>query len=203
MDVRRTILRAGILPQNYQQIEYVVADGSPYIQTDYVPCIGDEFRIRFLSSETANMEGLISAGNDTYQLILLKYGEEQYNFYYKYFASGVAVELRWGLYNDVWHDITINSNGVATSGNMSGTSAPENELDGSLSTLWVLRRRNSNYPWYGSLGSLKITNNGVVKMNLIPCIRKKDNIVGMYDVVGRRFYGSSGARPFTAGPIVH
>ncbi len=149
------------------------------------------------------MEGLLSAGNGTYQLILLKYNMSIYCFYYKYFASGAAKQIEWAMKKNEWYDLTINSNGTASSGNSSITSPPEHELDGDSTTLWLLRRRNSNYPCYGSLAYCTITNIGLTKLNLVPCIRKRDGHIGMYDTVSKTFYGNEGTRPFIPGPIVY
>ena len=204
MEDRRRMYSNPFIPPAYQQIEYVSYDGTQHIRTDYVPVIGDEIKIKFLFTGTNDYEGLLSAGNDTYQLILLKYGRStESNFYYKYFASGGAKEIKWPLQVGAWHEISISSDGTASSEGYSMTSPPEHELDGDLTTLWLLRRRNSNYPCYGSLAYCTITNNGTEKLKLIPCLRTQDGHIGMYDTVSRTFYGNSGTRPFIPGPIVY
>lgn len=204
MEDRRRMYSNPFIPPAYQQIEYISYDGTQHIRTDYVPVIGDEIKIKFLFTGTNDYEGLLSAGNGTYQLILLKYGRStESNFYYKYFASGSAKEIKWPLQVGTWHEISISSDGTASSEGYSMTSPPESQLDGSQTTLWLLRRRNTNYPCYGSLAYCKIKNNGVTKLNLIPGRRVSDGVIGMYDTVSKTFYGSAGNRAFTPGPIVY
>lgn len=35
--------------------------------------------------------------------------------------------------------------------------------------------------------------------NFIPCYRKSDNVIGMYDLVGNKFYTNQGSGAFTKG----
>ena len=121
---------------------------------------------------------------------------------FKYFSTGGAVQLDWYLSYGVWHDLTIESNGKMTSGEHSGTSTPTNELDGNSTSLYLFIRRNTNYPMTGSLGKFTITHNSEKMLELIPCIQESSNIVGMYDTVAKKFYGSSGSQQFIAGPDV-
>lgn len=55
-------------------------------------------------------------------------------------------------------------------------------------------------PYSGRLYWLTIEENGVEIMNLLPCRRKSDSVVGLYDTVGKKFLTSLNASvPFTAG----
>ena len=38
--------------------------------------------------------------------------------------------------------------------------------------------------------------------NLVPCYRKSDNKLGLYDIVNGKFYTNQGTGEFTAGPDV-
>lgn len=52
---------------------------------------------------------------------------------------------------------------------------------------------SNNYKIY------RITTKGDVEADLIPCKRKTDGIIGMYDLVGRKFYTSPNNVAFTGG----
>ena len=50
--------------------------------------------------------------------------------------------------------------------------------------------------------SCKITMNGILIMELVPCTRDNDSIAGLYDIVNDVFYSSANANPLVAGPTV-
>ena len=47
----------------------------------------------------------------------------------------------------------------------------------------------------------KLTNNGVLVRDLVPCYRKADNVAGMYDIVNDNFYAGTGS--FVVGQDVN
>jgi hypothetical protein len=49
------------------------------------------------------------------------------------------------------------------------------------------------------LYSFKMTDNGILVRNFIPCKRKSDNIAGLYDLIGQQFYRSITGTDLTAG----
>lgn len=57
---------------------------------------------------------------------------------------------------------------------------------------------------YGSakFKELKIYDDIELVRNYIPCYRKSDNVVGMYDLVEDKFHTNSGTGDFVAGPEV-
>lgn len=78
--------------------------------------------------------------------------------------------------------------------------------------------KNSNYPVFlfaqnesGSarhvrdsmrLYYCKIFTNGVLQKEFIPCYRKNDGVIGLYDLVNNAFYTNSGSGTFTKGSDV-
>lgn len=46
---------------------------------------------------------------------------------------------------------------------------------------------------------IKIFKDGAILRNFIPCVRKSDNIAGMYDTIGKKFYKSATSTEFSAG----
>lgn len=56
----------------------------------------------------------------------------------------------------------------------------------------------SQSKWY----SFALYDCGVAVRDFIPCYRKSDNVVGMYDTVTKGFFTSVGSGQFTAGPNV-
>ena len=192
----------------YIRVEYIQNIAGSRIETNYIPTQNDEFEIEYMQDQSVvgdNFQCLLSAGTGTYQLIALAYGDtNDTNYYCKYFASGGAQTLRSHHHVNTWIRMKITSSGVFMANGISVTSPYEQEIDGSSNTLWIFRRKNNYSRFYGKLRSFKITNNGSLKMNLIPCIRSVDNVAGVYDTVSNVFYSSpDGLEPFEHGdPVV-
>lgn len=174
------------LPDGYEQLPYITANGNQAIRTiTYVPTQYDEFHIRLNSANGT----ILSAGNGTYQLVLIG-GFTSTGWYYKYFSSG-AVEAQTNYTIGDWYDIDIDSNGVLYSNGKSFTSTYEAPLDGTATNLFLFERRNWAQQYNGSVSEFWIKNNGEYKMYMIPCIRTSDQKVGMYDTIGKTFHTSS------------
>lgn len=54
-------------------------------------------------------------------------------------------------------------------------------------------------PAGGKIYFLKMTENGMLVRDFIPVKRKSDGVIGMYDLVGRKFYTSPNGVAFTGG----
>ena len=50
--------------------------------------------------------------------------------------------------------------------------------------------------------SFKVTRDNVEILNFVPCYRKSDGIVGMYDTVSKTFFTNTGTDAFTKGADV-
>ena len=72
-------------------------------------------------------------------------------------------------------------------------------------TIFVTNHKTAGYVWYGKVKmyTFEIYENGVLIQNLIPCYRKSNNEIGMYDVVGQQLYTNAGTGVFIAGPDVN
>ena len=199
MDIRRRIMMDGTpdylrLPSDYEKIPYVTADGNQVIRTNYIPIQYDEFHARF---RDMNVSGtLLSAGNNTYQIVLIG-GSGGTGWYYRYFNSS-TVTVTADYASGIWYDIDIDSDGTLHTNGKTFACAYEAPLDGTATNLYLFERRSWMQRYVGSLSEFWIKNNGQYKMYLIPCIRKSDQKVGMYDTVSKTFF-TSARSDFIAG----
>lgn len=199
MDIRRRIMMNSIpnylrLPSAYEKIPYVTANNAQVIRTDYVPVQYDEFHVRFRG---LNVNGtLLSAGNGTYQTVLIG-GSGGMGWYYRYFSSS-TVTVSAGYTQEQWYDIDIDSNGTMHTNGKTFASSYQAPLDGTATNLYLFERRSWTQPYSGSVSEFWIKNNGQYKMYFIPCRRKSDQKVGMYDTIGKQFF-TSARSDFIAG----
>lgn len=200
----------GDLPDIYREVEYInTGNGDPYIKTNYTPTNGDNLHFIFQNNAerttTQTFYTLISAGKETYQFIVMfglwlrNNDQVSDSIYWKHMASGAAPSVTMiELVNDAWYIADSIGDTLTVKGNTL-TSAYESALDGTDTSLYVGCRANLGNPFHGKFGRIQITNDGKLKLNLIPCYRKQDNVIGMYDSVSDTFYTNSGTGSFTKG----
>lgn len=174
------------LPSAYEKISYITADGNQSLRTTYFPEQNDEIHVRYKGQNGT----LFSAGVGTYQLVLIS-GFSQTGWYFKYFSSATG-SANFGLVTDDWYDLDINSSGTLSIDGHTLTVPYEAPLDGTTGLdLWIAERRNWSARYTGSIAEFWIKNSGKYKMYLIPCRRKSDQKIGMYDAISKTFYVSS------------
>ena len=61
---------------------------------------------------------------------------------------------------------------------------------------------NDEFKFIGKLYGMTMTYEGEPLLELIPCYRKSDNVIGLYDMVGGTFYTNNGTGTFTKGDDV-
>lgn len=79
------------------------------------------------------------------------------------------------------------------------------QLANTTSKLTVFARNNNGSPGAFTNGycyGIRIWQDDVMIHNLVPCYRKADNVVGMYDVIDDVFFVNAGSQSFVAGDIV-
>lgn len=203
MNRRRMMMRrAGaspVLPAEYQQVEYIAISASgPYIATNYVPVQGDEISCRCRITGTASAT-LFNAGTGDYQTIAL-FDRGNGRAYIKMFQSGSASNISYSYTGVVDLVLKNPTSSVIVNGSETAISTPfQGELDGNETNLWIFRRRTGANGVASKIYSFVATNNGTEKLNLIPCYRKSDNVIGMYDSVSRTFYTNAGSGTFVKG----
>ena len=180
----------------YERIEYIESNGSSYIDTG------------IYGSDSLDIEiSLYSLGNTVFFLIgRLSYFERTY---------GVVFEqpyetLRFDYYNKLNYlsvsankRVTLRKSGLDLYVNNVFTNRlPENKFTtpSTLLMFGVLQNGAVNSSPAGSkIYFLKMMENGMLVRDFIPVKRKSDGVIGMYDLVGRKFYTSPNGVAFTGG----
>ena len=187
----------GRLPSGYQEVEYIQGDGKSYIDLGVksrsgLTIIVDDHLMRNTSGEA------IVSGGDAWDVNFLQMGLGGWTNYNSqiYKTNNYLVLTRCiykvddsGVYiNDVlkqsWTPTSWNStyNLFAFASNRGGTL--------------------SDFSKNERLYKLEILENGVHIRNFIPCYRKSDNEIGLFDIVGNKFYTNSGSGTFSKGADV-
>ena len=194
-------------PSDYEQLEYIVATGSQYIDTGYT------------ATPKTGIEAVYQFTNTTVQQRIFGSETSSTNYMtYCYYINGsgkMAYGYKDGTGNWIATSMAVNTNKHTIRFNVepyiysidSGTSSTitggaTKNTNGTLVAL-ATRSNGSTISNYAKayLYSFDIFEDGVLKKQLIPCRKKSTSEVGMYDIIGGTFYKSATATAFYAGPV--
>lgn len=188
-----------LLPDEYQQVKYIEGFGSQYINTKFVPNQDTSCLLEIIYTSSVNGWILGSRkGQNEAQFGLLKgsqYNENvlrtDYNIYQAY--VNVTVNTK--------HIIYKNKNKLYVD-NVLKNALNYNNFNSEYSLgLFAINLGNSFSSACGimKLFNCKIYDNETLVRDFIPCYRKFDNEVGLYDLVTKEFYTNQGEGSFTYG----
>lgn len=188
------------LPNTYQEVAYIQASGSQYIDTGFKTTT-EKLKVEFACSFPFGMSGMSLMGsNSPYSLV--PYGTGGNVIGHWVGSSGGIMSITYeNSYNDVTYELDNGSisctiNGSTTSTTYSGTIINNYNFyifgknGGGNSS-----ERGAGYRLY----YMKITNNGTLVRNFVPCYRISDSVIGLYDLVNNTFYTNAGSGTFAKG----
>ena len=193
------------LPNEYQQLEYIESTGTQYIETNYNPnnntnVIYDfeyisgraDSYIPILGQRVTMGENLFSFWvNSTSYNVAMNYGQSD--------TSGISETNGLGrhIYSNIGSKFYLDNNIIASVDNNEFQSNYPISIFGlNTGSLTEIRQLN------GRVYSLIIYENDKLVRNFIPCYRKLDNEIGLYDTIQAKFYTNSGTGVFASGPIL-
>lgn len=189
-----------LLPEEYQQVEYIESTGTQYIDTGYVVQEDDEleldYKITQLSQEGDKMlfgsKRDISGGG----IWVETYGSV--NKWYVRFGQTTSTSLE-SVSSQYEGTLKIKKNEFIINGtkvlSLSFDSMPTTSLE-------LFGRTNESEVLMGSyvqIRNFKITRNSEIIRQFIPCYRKSDNVIGMYEIIENKFYTNQGTGTFLKG----
>ena len=196
--------KSRILPEEYQQVEYIESTGTEYIDTGFKP-----------NSENVKIELKIQVKNSGYgyaaigaddrtnndACIIFDYRtQEGYNRFYMGISENTPASVQdynlktlTGIFYNGEYKIYKN-NEMYCSGTYNGTIQTTNNW-------WIYKRNpyDQGTGLQGKLYYLNIDENNNKIRNFIPCYRKSDNKPGLYDTVTGQFYTNQGTGEFLKG----
>lgn len=191
---RRRVMGGKNLPYD-AEIEYLESSGTQYIDTDFVPLIGDSFHVELSCSAISTVNTLFNAGTGTYQLVVVL--SQTGNQFIRFFSSNSPYG-RISLELNKWYTLDITAEGNVSFGGLTWKAPPAEELDGNDTDLWLYKRHNLNNPFFGKIKNFIVERNGKSRLHLIPV--RIGNVGYMYDKVSGRLFGNAGTGDFILGP---
>lgn len=199
------IYSAARLPSAYQEVEYIAGDGNQWIDTNYIISLDDVIETDIEITKLVSHKSwwaVVFGSYPTKSLWIYKASQETDSYFSTYSGGSGGSDGNKFMqvsknvpYNIIFNKSTIIVNGTSYSiPNGTGTSQD------ALSLFRVNPYAQSQYQVFiGKIKEFKITNNNTIKLDLVPCYRKSDGEVGMYDLVTNTFYINQGTGTFTKG----
>lgn len=188
------------LPNEYQEVEYIESTGTQYIDTTYIPNSNTKIEMKLSNSSTSDFALYCARGltysDNTYTAFLMNgntlrvdYDSSQYR------NLATFINDTEYIYMQDKNFIYLNNELIKT------INKPEFSSEYNMTLL------------ASHLGGTNITNMGKVKLyyckiwdnreilvrDFVPCYRKSDNVIGLYDLVNNVFYTNQGTGTFLKG----
>ena len=187
----------GGLPSEYQQVEYIEGDGAQYIDLNlsitrasvgycrfYFSGSGSVNRFLF-GGRTSGIENNVEFNRNTIQSFSFDYGS--------YLVNRIIIHVPVSA----WHELNFTNNAITVDENeyqlttVSDFSTPKTYLFDSYG-------KPTGTGWIGRVSAFRLEG----QCDLVPCYRKSDGKIGMYDLVNGVFYTNSGRGTFIKGEDV-
>lgn len=192
------------LPTEYQEVEYIQSSGTQYIDTGVVATSGFAIDIKInIDTVTGSWAPILSAHelSAPYKRNFIAYTSSKKM---EIDAGDKITQTSVTLTGDdvikasnVENSFYLNVNG--TNYTPTVTTAASN-LAYSGRTMHLLHSNGYDLGYTsGKVYYCKITVDGTLVRNFVPCYRKSDNIVGLYDLVNGVFYTNAGTGNFAKG----
>ena len=191
------------LPSEYQAVEYIESSGTQYIDTNYVPNQNTKVSVDFqnvVSNENFTILGARNTPNAPRKGIMVGVGVSYTKFVSMFGDVSENIQLSDNNLNK--NNVEVSKNGYYFNGNLITTPSQDNwtinqaiylfamhQGDGTSITLFAKTK----------MYACKIWESNVLVRNFIPCYRKSDNVIGLYDLVNNVFYTNAGTGTFNKG----
>lgn len=203
-----------LIPNEYQEVEYIEGTGTQYIKTNYIPTIDDtRMVVDMMSLQTytgdAMTLGSVKTNGSAYYL-------EHYTGTRFYAAIGLSryQNIQWGGSNVTGNKIRVDMSTsefkvTVLKRGVTYTSVPTayyNSYDNESPVYLFAWNRDDKAQYLGKytrIYLIEFYKGDVLTAKFIPCYRKSDNEIGMYDTVSKQFFTNQGTGTFLKGNDVY
>lgn len=185
------------LPEGYTEVEYIQSSGTQYIDTGFVPNNNTRvvMDITVLNGTVSSFFGARKGSTDSsFTAFCLgttslrsDYGSSQKSLSISGVGSRVVVDANKNVFNYGSYSVT---HSAATFNSTYPLYLLQNNYQGSA---------DDNSCMAAILYSSQVYDNGTLVRDYVPCYRKSDGAIGLYDIVNDGFYGNAGTGTFIAG----
>jgi hypothetical protein len=192
-DQAKIRIKGNALPDTYQRVEYIQTDGAQMINLGKVGDTVAAYDIAFIDDSHRQLMGYGGSGTEYWGA---------YNpSYYEAGGSTGNISITTSQRRTVtWtYNYRDGMGGLDFDGYHIDSTPSKNVDDNEYKLFNILDDASAQYGCACKLYGLQMWHYGNLVRNLIPCYRKSDNIIGLFDTVGMTFYTNIGTGNFTKG----
>lgn len=206
--VEENNVQIDLLPIEYVHVNYIESTGTQYINTEYIPDALTDMEIEFEYINDNNT----TTPSSWYPICGERSGSGSTYLGFWINKSNLKIAVNYGGYDSGNSSTQSISRNARFNLKNSGSKFYLNGNMFARSTTQVTKGTTPIYIFtigYGSgvenrhvlikLYSFKIYEENVLVRNMVPCYRKSDNVIGLYDVINGKFYTNSGTGEFIKG----
>lgn len=194
---RRLLMQSKLLlPSKYQQVEYIESQGAQVITLDYIVQEYDTIDFNFYIVARIG-ESHLTQSSDGVVGVWFNYGGNAFVRFGHNTSLNVGVTTLYKRQHCILEKNRIIVDGVTTAlGYLRMPNVPQNIFAG--------KRPNGEYFSFSRarIYTYSIYNSNKMKIKLIPCYRKSDGEIGLYDTINKKFYTNLGTGEFLKGADV-
>ena len=192
------------LPAEYQEVEYIESTGTQYIDTGFKPNLdnGFKFDVKYgltndLSSRGCILSNYAATNHISFEITNGSYGVRGY------FNNGVidrSVADSNLTINTASFEISNNSYKITQNERtQTGTVTASGISNGYIYMFVDNQKRFNTFTKPLIIYRCKLYDGETLVRDFIPCYRKRDNTIGMYDLIQKKFYTNEGTGTFIKG----
>ena len=195
-----------ILPSEYQQVEYIESTGTQFLTTNtYINNNNISIKTKITTPNMPSMEQDIIGNQDntTGRFILGLYN----NIVFGYSRNNIGADANvistsYSGKQTLEIELDYNYSSSKKTLKVNDTSydmAYTQSISNSNNAVQIFGNGNGENRLVGKVYYLKLYKGDTLSIDLYPCYRISDNVIGMYDLVTSTFYTNQGTGTFTKG----
>lgn len=195
----------GNLPSAYQQVEWIESNNGPLIDTGIYGKLSTKIECGIQRTGTGDAMYPTLFGCHT-PSILMSVQNAGSGSYWTFGNSGEK-SVPYSFYNSI-HDIIFDKTSITVDGSVKASYSATTLVEDSSVHIGIFGRFKGGSPvtlsaqCQARCSYFKIYENNTLVCDLIPCYRKSDNEIGMYDLVRQVFLTNANTGTFTKGADV-
>lgn len=193
------------LPAEYQEVEYIQSTGTQYINTGINPTAKSRFTMRFFNPGISGNQGIAGVSNGNI------WGQCEWSLWYNganidysrpaSSTTGATANLSNVYQRNTNYYLDFSTTILKLNASTSSPSTLYADYQSVRPfTIFVVNRESLRN--YGTLRLYHFSffEDGLEISNLIPCYRKSDGVIGLYDTIRNQFLTNAGTGTFICGP---